>query len=344
MSGMDAAMLGELIDRSAMSATLAPSVHNTQPWRLALRDGVLEIHADPRRQLRVLDPTRRQLLISCGCALFNARATLAADGYDAIVERLPDPNQPDLIARLRLPESRSDWVPIGELAPMIERRHTNRREFEPGEVVSAKTIFELVDAAKAEDCELFVIADPRHRTATAALSQEADALQKGNPAYRAELRAWTSDDPQRRDGIPAMAVPHTDEGSGDDLPIRDDDVPIRDFDTTGMGWLPTRTQPTTSQCLLLLGTASDDPASWLRAGEALERIWLHATLEDYVASPLTQVIEVPRTRQRLRTELGLEMYPHILLRVGRASMTFASRRRDLEDMLLRPGDDCGRTG
>lgn len=344
MSGVNMAMLAEVINRSAMSATLAPSVHNTQPWRLALRDGALEIHADSQRQLRVLDPTRRQLLISCGCALFNARVALAADGYDAIVERLPDPNQPDLIARLRLPESRSDWVPIGELAPMIARRHTNRREFVPEEVVSAKTIFELVSAAKAEDCELFVIADPGHRTAAAALSQEADALQNGNPAYRAELRAWTSDDPQRRDGVPAMAVPHTDEGSGDDIPIREDDIPIRDFDTTGMGWLPTRRQPTMSQCLLLLGTASDDPASWLRAGEALERIWLHATLDNYVASPLTQVIEVPRTRQRLRTELGLAMYPHILLRVGRASMTFASRRRDLEDMLLRPGDDRGRTG
>jgi hypothetical protein len=336
VSGMNVATLAEVFHRSAVSATLAPSVHNTQPWHLVLGDGVLEIHADWQRQLRVLDPTGRQLFISCGCALFNARVALAAEGYDAIVERLSDPNRPDLIARLRVPESRSDWVPIGELAPMVERRHTNRRPFAVEEVVSAKTTFELVDAAKAEDCELFVISDPQHRTATAALSQEADALQSGNPAYRAELRAWTSDDPQRRDGVPAMAVPHTDEGSGDD-------IPIRDFDTTGMGWLPTRTQSTMNQCLLLLGTASDDPASWLRAGEALERMWLYATLNSYVASPLTQVIEIPRTRQRLRAELGLAMYPHILLRVGRAPMTFASRRRDLEDMFLRPGDDHLRT-
>jgi hypothetical protein len=331
MSGMNVATLAEVIHRCAVSATLAPSVHNTQPWHLVLGDGVLEIHADSQRQLRVLDPTRRQLLISCGCALFNARVALAADGYDAIVERLPDPNQPDLIARLRVPASRSDWVPISELAPMVERRHTNRRQFAAEEVVSAKTIFELVNAAKAEDCELFVISEAQHRASTATLSQEADALQNGNPAYRAELRAWTSDDPQRRDGVPAMAVPHTDDDSGDD-------IPIRDFDTTGMGWLPTRTQSTMSQCLLLLGTASDDPASWLRAGEALERIWLYATLHNYVASPLTQVIEDPRTRQQLRSELSLAMYPHMLLRVGRAPMTLASRRRDLEDMLLPPGD------
>jgi hypothetical protein len=55
-------------------------VHNTQPWRFVLEDGALQVHADPARQLQVLDPTRRQLLISCGCAVFNARVSLAASG------------------------------------------------------------------------------------------------------------------------------------------------------------------------------------------------------------------------------------------------------------------------
>ena len=66
-----------------MRATLAPSVHNTQPWRFVLSPDALEIHADRSRQLRVLDPRGRQMTLSCGCALFNARASLAAAGYDA---------------------------------------------------------------------------------------------------------------------------------------------------------------------------------------------------------------------------------------------------------------------
>ena len=77
--------------QAAVRATLAPSVHNTQPWRFVLTQGNLEIHANWTRKLRVLDPTGRQLLISCGCALFNARVALAASGYDAVVERFPDP-------------------------------------------------------------------------------------------------------------------------------------------------------------------------------------------------------------------------------------------------------------
>jgi len=88
--------------RAAAQATLAASVHNTQPWRLVVAAGTLEIHADWTRKLSVLDPSGRQLLISCGCALFNARVALAAAGYQADVERFPDPSRPDLLARLSL--------------------------------------------------------------------------------------------------------------------------------------------------------------------------------------------------------------------------------------------------
>ena len=81
-------------------ATLAPSVHNTQPWRFVLRPGVLDVYADRSRQLLVLDPTGRQLHLSIGCAAFNARVSLAASGTSPAVRRLPDPAQPMLLASI----------------------------------------------------------------------------------------------------------------------------------------------------------------------------------------------------------------------------------------------------
>ena len=48
----------------------------TQPWHFVIRPDVLELHADNDRQLRALDPTGRQMVLSCGCALFNARVGL----------------------------------------------------------------------------------------------------------------------------------------------------------------------------------------------------------------------------------------------------------------------------
>ncbi len=311
--------------RAAIRATLAPSIHNTQPWRFTLTGSALEVHADRTRQLRVLDPLGRQLLLSCGCALFNARVSLAADGYDADVVRFPDRADPDLLARLALPDDRRDRLPIGHLDWVIELRQTNRRAFSD-EHVPAELVDVLVAAADAEGAELVPVTRAEHRLAVARLSQQADRIENADPAYRAELRAWTTDDPRSSDGVPAMAVPHVDAGSGDE-------VPIRDFDTRGSGWLPTATHSTKDQCLLLLGAAANDRPAWLRAGEALERVLLEITRHGYAASPLTQVIEVARTHQLLREKLDLAMHPHVLLRVGRAPATERVRRRRLVDML-----------
>src|SRR5579862_5473192 len=90
----------DILKRAAEAAVAAPSVHNTQPWWFVIRDGWLEIWEDVTRQLSVLDPRKRQMTISCGCALFNARVAIEASGHVAIVERFPDADRPHLLARV----------------------------------------------------------------------------------------------------------------------------------------------------------------------------------------------------------------------------------------------------
>lgn len=317
--------------RAVERAVLAPSVHNTQPWTFTLNHATLTLRADRSRQLRVLDASARQLMISCGCALFNMRVSLAADGLDALVTRLPKGPDSDVVATLEVTHPSSTPAEVDRLAALdsvVELRQTNRRRFSD-EPVPEEVVDSLVAACETEQTHLVEVRTAEHRLAVAVLSQRADSMQYSNPAYRAELRNWTSDDPKRRDGVPALAVPHVDEGSGDE-------VPIRDFDTRGMGWLPTATHSSKDQCLLLLGSDGDDVLSWLRAGEALERVLLEVTRQGYVSSPLTQVVEVPSTRAALQRELMLTMHPHVLLRVGRAPVTPSTRRRPLSDMLVDP--------
>ena len=68
-----------LFRKAVARASRAPSIHNTQPWHFVVRPDVLELRGESDRQLRALDPTGRQMVISCGCALFNARVGLVAD-------------------------------------------------------------------------------------------------------------------------------------------------------------------------------------------------------------------------------------------------------------------------
>lgn len=311
--------------RAAVRATLAPSVHNTQPWRLRLTSGQLEIYADRSRQLSVLDPTSRQLLISCGCAVLNARVSLAGSGMGVDVRRNPHPMHDDLLATLTPSDTAADYE-LAALDPVIEVRQTNRRHF-ADEQVPQPVLDVLTAAAVAEGAFLCVVDDPELRVAVARLSQHADEIENLNPAYRAELRAWTSAEAGRRDGVLLAAVPRVD-GSAQD------EVPIRDFDMTGTGGLPAETRSSRNQTLVLLCTAGDAPTEWLRAGEALERVLLEITRHGYSASPLTQVTEVPSARAQLRSELRLERYPHVLLRIGRAPATPSSRRRRLTDVLI----------
>jgi hypothetical protein len=311
--------------RAAARGVLAPSVHNTQPWRFVISRGRLELHADRQRQLHVLDPRGRQLMISCGCALFNVRVALAAAGYDARVDRFPDPDRPDLLARVSLPPQNSHGIRIAALDAAIERRRTNRRRFfERG--VPPDTLHRLSEAAQEEAAELFEVTAPEHRLAVARLSRQADTVELTDPAYRAELRAWTTADPHRGDGVLVTTIPHVDAGAADDLPMRD-------FDTGGQGWLPVDTDSSHDQCLLLLGTLDDDRMAWLRAGEALERVWLELTRQGFVASLLTQIIEVRQTHELLRQELDLAMHPHLLMRVGQAPGTPPSPRRPVTDVI-----------
>lgn len=175
--------------RAAVRATLAPSVHNTQPWRMRLSEGALRIYADHSRRLNVLDPRARQLMVSCGCALMNARVSLASDGVDVTVIRLPDPAEPDLLAVLTPSGAiHRDEPDLAALDAVLELRQTNRRRFAADDVPAA-ALDELEAAAAAEGASLYVVRDPDVRQTVAALSQHADQIENLNPAYRAELRA-----------------------------------------------------------------------------------------------------------------------------------------------------------
>jgi len=300
-----------VLRRAAVRATLAPSVHNTQPWRLHLRERGLDVWVDRTRQLAALDPTSRQMIISVGCAVMNARVSAAGDGLGIEVHRLADEHRPDLLASL-VPSSNPVDSELAALDDVIELRQTNRGPFAQDEVPPS-LIAAIERAAEAEGASLFVVRGADQRAAVARLRQHAEAVENLNPAYRAELRAWTTDDPGRRDGVPGRTGPQL-ERPGDESP------PV--------------TRSTDDQCLVLLCTNGDGPTEWLRAGEALERMLLEITRRGFSASPLTAVTEVPSARAQLREQLGLIGYPHLLLQIGRAPATPSSRRRRLVDVLL----------
>ncbi len=312
-----------LLDAAADAAVQAPSVHNTQPWRIRLHPDRLELHADRTRRLPVLDPTGRALVQSLGAALLNARVAVAAAGRAARVERLPDPADPDLVAVLRPVDGPPDTA-LAALAPAVRARRTNRRRYGPDRLPE-EALQALVAAAAAEDTVLVPVTREEHVRLLARLTREADRIQRGDAAHREELRRWTTRPPGGGDGVPAVAVPRS-AGRRAGHP-RDDVPPVRDLDPAGVGRLPAQTDPGTGQVLALLATSRDDPLAWLRCGEALERVLLELTARGWAAGPQTQAVEVPVVRSQLRSALSWDAHPQSVLRIGRAAATSPTPRR-----------------
>src|SRR5207237_4884121 len=110
----------------------APSVHNTQPWRFGAGERDIEVYADVGRRLRVADPDGRELMISCGAAVFTLRVALRYLGWLPHARLFPDRSRPALVARVSWDEDRIAADPYErEMYAAVTARHTHRGGFGP---------------------------------------------------------------------------------------------------------------------------------------------------------------------------------------------------------------------
>jgi hypothetical protein len=309
-------------------AILAPSPHNTQPWRFRIRDLGVDLYIDWNRTLDISDPDHRKLFISCGAALFNLQMALRHFGYTDRVAILPELDEPGLVARINVGDSPSEAGEERFDFQAIVKRRTNRVRFEqrplPGSLLSACT-----EAAHKRGAWLHIVEGEDERAALGGLVAEADRRQMASKAFRQELATWLH--PNRYhggDGMPGYAL-----GIGDVLSLAAPLV-VRTFDI-GRGKAAEDKQIVNGSPLLaVLGTATDDPEDWVHAGQALESIVLRAQAEGVSSSFLSQPIEVPELRTRLIEALGLNGYPQMVLRMGYGPPARETPRRPQEDFLI----------
>ncbi len=318
------------VDRRTVRAAIelaarAPSVHNSQPWRWVVGPRSVHLYTDKSRWLPVTDADGRDLVISCGAALHHLWIALSAAGLVAEVHRLPNPDEPDHLAAITL---HPDTAPDTDLGPAkaLSARRTDRRRFSSWEVPDG-FVAELAERAGEQGAVLRPVPAGMHGTLLAAI-READRRQESNPGYRTETAMWTGGSGDGT-GIPAANLLTDPVGTGDGT--------ARRFPPGTLAQAPAPEDD--GALLLVLGTASDDTLSWLRAGEAASAVLLHATALGLASCPLSQPLEIGATRAVVRDRvLGGTLSPQLVLRVGWAPSGGpppATPRRPVDDSIER---------
>jgi hypothetical protein len=321
----------EEITRSIVAeAVWAPSVHNTQPWRFTADGRQVRLYADVGRRLTAADPDGREMMISCGAALFTARLALRSLGYVPEARILPDPADPTLVALLSWPRRAAVTEYERRLFGQVRQRRTHRGAFDPVPL-SPTLLAALREGAVRDGATLCIIADDGQRAALAAVAETAERALRLDSEHVQELVRWTSPPGSPRlDGVPVTAYPARAEHT-------DPDFPGRDF-AHGRGWglPPLSTAPLhpTAGTVGLLTTADDRAADWVNAGQALQRILLTASTCGVAAAMHSQPLELGGLREFIRTKLSDGSYPQLVLRLGTVIQVAASVRRPPADVLF----------
>ncbi|OBI46536.1 NAD(P)H nitroreductase [Mycobacterium kyorinense] len=315
-------------DREAIRTALtlagrAPSIYNSQPWRWQVSDDALDLLVDPDLRLPGADPDGRELILSCGAALNHCVIALAALGWRARVHRLPDPDNPDHLARIEVCCCDVDQVDV-MLAAAIPRRRTDRRIYSSWPVPDGDIA--LMGARAARSGVMLRRVDPVDKLNK--IVAQAVWSHAGNHDYVAELTAWSGRYGSVA-GVPARNIP---------TPSPAAVIPGRLFAGPALAQPPGVSPADDNAVILALGTQADDRLARLRAGEATSVVLLTATSIGLASCPVTEPLEITETRDAIRSDVfGASGYPQMLLRVGWAPVNAdplpSTPRREVSDIV-----------
>lgn len=296
------------------AAATAPSMHNTQPWRFEVSGRTVDVILDEERSLPAEDRAGRMFLIGLGAATFNLRVAAAMLGHETTFATYPDPDRPEIVARVFLAGRQSPTPPLGALYGELRRRHTYRGPMLAIDV-SPRVLSLIGSSARDEGADLCWL-DRNSSRDLVRILREADELDLHDEDRLIERGRWIGGD-RSEDGVPEHAL--------GPLPARP--AAFRNlsagFDDQSRSAGVFEVEPRVA----VLCTGEDRGSEWLRAGMALQHALLTATSYGVAASFLNQVLEHVDLRSRVRDLVDRTARPQMVIRIGYPAMTAGATPR-----------------
>jgi nitroreductase len=293
-------------------AVLAPSSHNSQPWKFTVGPDAILAAADMSRSLPESDTDHRQLYLSVGCAIENLLAAADYYGYRTSVTRADVNGTPAWRVGFSGQPSPAATRKTDHPALAVPRRRTNRNAYEarPPEQPFLDWMKSLAD----DGLRLHLIAKDPLRKEIAKVVIDAGIEAMDDQGFRRELSSYVRPNTTKEMlGMPMY---------GFGMPTPPSLLApwlVKNFNMNRA----TRRQDESllmrhTPLFAIITTRADDSDAWIKAGRVYERIALEAERRGICTGPSAAAIQIGDNYKRLQKLLTTDFRPQMFFRLGYA--------------------------
>lgn len=300
----EGASFNEWARRFASYVVLAPSSHNSQPWRVRIEEPWIHILPEEARSLPESDSDNRQLFISLGAGMRNA--VLSADYFGFSAEIKLDREG----AHIKF--TRKEQPSIKAMHPIFSmtRRATNRSAY-----LSAfgdEHLLTYIKSFETPDVRVDIVGNSEKKNQIAECVSRALIYAMDSAGFRNELSGYLKNNLTRSDVGMVM--------SGFGVP-----TPPSFFAGTVLKYFNlNRLSARKDEDLLkhhtpyfvLVSTHKDTPVEWMHVGSVYQEIALRAEARNSATAIMAAAIQVGEFHKELQRVLETEFRPQLFFRLG----------------------------
>lgn len=290
-------------------AILAPSGHNSQPWKFKINQNTVYVLVEPLRSLAKSDPLKKQLAISLGCMVENF--CIAADFFDfeTNVEFLSIQNDTVPILKINLIKKVSTFSKQDHLIFSINRRGTNRNKYKNLEI--PQNFISECTKLSTNDIKINFIFDRITKEKVIELVIKSQIKIMEDFDFRNELSELIKPNfTQSKIGMPGFSF-----GLPTIVSILASFL-IKKINMSKLNQKGDEKILRNTPAFLTVCVSQDRPESWLNSGRIFEKVWLMAVREGLAMAPNAAPVAKPEFSSELIKILDLKTIPILFSRVG----------------------------
>ncbi len=289
-------------------AILAPSAHNTQPWKFKIENQCILILPDLDRIPPYADRAHREAYISLGCALGNLEVSAIHFGFLPTITYLPEDDLNNVAVRINL-EGRKIDSTLNSLFPAITKRVTNRLDWSNKDIEES-VLSELNKFNIDDSIEITFISDKSTKNQITQLMVEAARFAFQDKMFKAELSKWVrSNYTKRLDGMPMFGF-----GMSGILSLIAPFM-IRHMKPGIQAGMDKKMSENTS-VFMVVSAPQDNKETWIKIGKMYEYIALASLVNGVAVAPWQGVIEYDVTGKKIKELLNCCGKPLFFARMG----------------------------